>query len=100
MKVLWPNHPFSKNSFSGQSPVTIGGGGGDMYMAACAYVYYRLYIITGDEHYHDLLNLFTIIRARQMMWTAALDMPFQAFLTKGAILQPKHSPATIIGCPG
>ena len=53
MKVLWPNHPFSKNSFSGQSPVTIGGGGGDMYMAACAYVYYRLYIITGDEHYHD-----------------------------------------------
>lgn len=24
-----------------------------MYMAACAYVYYRLYIITGDEHYHD-----------------------------------------------
>ncbi len=53
LQVPWPNHPFTKNSFSGQSPVTIGGGGGDMYMAACAYVYYRLYIVTGDRHYHD-----------------------------------------------
>ncbi len=53
MKVQWPNHPFTKNSFSGQSPVTIGGGGGDMYMAACAYIYYRLYIITQDIHYRD-----------------------------------------------
>ncbi len=53
MQVPWPNHPFNKNSFSGQSPVTIGGGGGDMYMAACAYVYYRLYVITGDAHYRD-----------------------------------------------
>jgi len=53
VRVMWPNHPFSKNTISGQSPVTIGGGGGDMYMAACAYVYYRLYVITGDEHYKD-----------------------------------------------
>ncbi|MDR3120802.1 MAG: hypothetical protein LBU58_05655 [Clostridiales bacterium] len=53
MSVPWPNHPFSKNSFGGQSPVTIGGGHGDMYMAACAYVYYRLYVITGDDHYRD-----------------------------------------------
>ncbi|NLN41746.1 MAG: hypothetical protein GX160_07160, partial [Clostridiales bacterium] len=53
MEVPWPNHPFTKNSFSGQSPVTIGGGGGDMYMAACSYIYYRLYVITGDEHYLD-----------------------------------------------
>ncbi len=49
----WPNHPFTKNPISGQSPVTLGGGGGDMYMAACAYVYYRLYVITGDRHYRD-----------------------------------------------
>ncbi len=49
----WPNHPFTKNRVSGQSPVTIGGGGGDMYMAACAYIYYRLYVITGDDHYRD-----------------------------------------------
>jgi hypothetical protein len=53
VRVLWPNHPFNKNAISGQSPVTLGGGGGDMYMAACAYVYYRLYIITNDEHYRD-----------------------------------------------
>jgi hypothetical protein len=53
VQVNWPNHPFTKNSFSGQSPVTIGGGGGDMYMAACAYIYYRLYVITGDAHYRD-----------------------------------------------
>ena len=49
----WPNHPFTQNRISGQSPVTLGGGGGDMYMAACAYVYYRLYVITGDSHYRD-----------------------------------------------
>ncbi len=53
VRVLWPNHPFTKNPISGQSPVTLGGGGGDMYMAACAYVYYRLYVITNDEHYRD-----------------------------------------------
>ncbi len=53
VRVPWPNHPFNKNPISGQSPVTIGGGGGDMYMAACAYIYYRLYIITGDVHYMD-----------------------------------------------
>lgn len=53
VRVPWPNHPFTKNSFSGQSPVTLGGGGGDMYMAACAYIYYRLYVITRDEHYRD-----------------------------------------------
>jgi hypothetical protein len=33
--------------------VTIGGGGGDVYMAACAYIYFRLYVLTGDEHYAD-----------------------------------------------
>ncbi|MBO6166463.1 MAG: hypothetical protein J6O17_08895 [Eubacterium sp.] len=48
-----PNCPLSKRSISGQSPVTIGTGGGDMYMAACAYLYYRIYVITGDEHYRD-----------------------------------------------
>ena len=48
-----PECPLSKNSISGQSPVTIGTGGGDMYMAACAYIYYRIYIITGDRHYRD-----------------------------------------------
>jgi hypothetical protein len=53
VRVLWPNHPFNKNAVSGQSPVTLGGGGGDMYMAACAYVYYRLYVITNDDHYRD-----------------------------------------------
>jgi len=53
VRVLWPNHPFTKHRISGQSPVTLGGGGGDMYMAACAYIYYRLYVITGDAHYRD-----------------------------------------------
>ncbi|MBR4530475.1 MAG: hypothetical protein IKO80_09395 [Lachnospiraceae bacterium] len=48
-----PYSPLSKRGISGQSPVTIGTGGGDMYMAACAYIYYRIYIITGDAHYRD-----------------------------------------------
>ncbi|MCR5503550.1 MAG: glycoside hydrolase family 76 protein [Lachnospiraceae bacterium] len=48
-----PGSPLSVRSISGQSPVVIGTGGGDMYMAACAYLYYRIYVITGDAHYRD-----------------------------------------------
>ncbi len=47
------NSPLKDRSISGLSPVTVGGGGGDMYMAACAYLYYRIYVITGDDHYRD-----------------------------------------------
>ncbi|MBB6730901.1 hypothetical protein [Cohnella zeiphila] len=52
VRTLWPKHPFNKYSISGQSIITIGGGA-DVYMAACSYTYYRLYVITGDEHYLD-----------------------------------------------
>lgn len=52
VRTLLPKHPFNKYSISGQSIITIAGGA-DVYMAACAYTYYRLYIITGDEHYLD-----------------------------------------------
>lgn len=52
VRTPWPKHPFNKYSISGQSIITIGGGA-DVYMAACAYTYYRLYVITGDEHYLD-----------------------------------------------
>lgn len=53
IRCPYPTHPFVRNHISGQSPVTIGDNGGDMYMAACAYVYYRIYLLTGDEHYRD-----------------------------------------------
>lgn len=46
----FPKHPFNKYSISGQSLITVGGGA-DVYMAACSFTYYRLYLITGDEHY-------------------------------------------------
>ncbi|WP_197409390.1 MULTISPECIES: hypothetical protein [unclassified Rathayibacter] len=49
----WPKHPFNRYSISGQSIITIGGGA-DVYMAACSYSYYRLHLITGDEHYLDV----------------------------------------------
>lgn len=52
VRTLMPKHPFNKYSISGQSIITIGGGA-DVYMAACSYTYYRLYVITGDEHYLD-----------------------------------------------
>ncbi|MDR6881921.1 hypothetical protein [Bacillus sp. 3255] len=52
VRTLWPKHPFNHYSISGQSIITIGGGA-DVYMAACSYTYYRLYVITGDEHYLD-----------------------------------------------
>lgn len=50
--VPWSRHPFRKYSISGQSIITIGGGA-DVYMAACAYTYYRLYLLTEDTHYLD-----------------------------------------------
>lgn len=53
VRTLWSRHPFNSHGISGQSPVTIGTGGGDVYMAACSYIYFRLYVITGDEHYAD-----------------------------------------------
>lgn len=45
-------HPFNRYGISGQSIITVGGGA-DVYMAACAFAYYRLYVITGDTHYLD-----------------------------------------------
>jgi len=52
VRAVWPKHPFNKYSISGQSIITIGGGA-DVYMAACAYSYYRLYLMTNDPHYLD-----------------------------------------------
>lgn len=52
VRTPWPKHPFNQYSISGQSIITIGGGA-DVYMAACSYTYYRLYLLTKDAHYLD-----------------------------------------------
>lgn len=52
IQTPWSKHPFNKYSISGQSIITLKGGA-DVYMAACAYIYYRLYLITQDAHYLD-----------------------------------------------
>lgn len=49
----YPAHPFRRYHISGQSNVSVGTAGGDIYMAACSYTYYRLYLLTGDTHYRD-----------------------------------------------
>ena len=49
----YPAHPFNRYHISGQSNVSVGMPGGDIYMAACSYIYYRLYLLTGDSHYCD-----------------------------------------------
>ena len=49
----YPAHPFARWHISGTSNVTVGTGGGDVYMAACPYVYYRLALLTGDDQYRD-----------------------------------------------
>lgn len=51
--MQYPCHPFVRNHVTGTSNVVVGHGGGDVYMAACGYVYYRLYLLTGDEQYRD-----------------------------------------------
>jgi len=51
---LQKKHAFHHVDFTGMSPVTAGhGGGGDVYMGACIYIYYRLYLLNGDKHYLD-----------------------------------------------
>lgn len=52
VKTPYPVHVFNKYSISGQSIITIRGGA-DVYMAACVYTYYKMYKLTGDEHYRD-----------------------------------------------
>ena len=56
----YPNHPFVRNHITGQSNVTVGAGGGDVYMAACSYVYYRLYLLTGDRQYCDFAEFINL----------------------------------------
>ena len=51
--IPYPAHPFNWTHISGQSNVSVGTAGGDIYMAACSYTYYRLYLLTGDRHYCD-----------------------------------------------
>ena len=51
--VSYPAHPFNRYRISGQSNVSVGSPGGDIYMAACSYTYYRLWLLTGDAHYRD-----------------------------------------------
>ena len=51
--VPYPAHPFNRYHISGQSNVSVGTAGGDIYMAACSYAYYRLWLLTGDAHYLD-----------------------------------------------
>jgi len=47
-------HAFRHVDFTGMSPVTAGrGGGGDVYMGAVTYIFYRLYLLTGDKYWLD-----------------------------------------------
>lgn len=49
----YPTMPFNTKRISGQSHILVGSGAADVYMACGSYVYYRLYLITGDKHYLD-----------------------------------------------
>ena len=56
----YPDHPFTRWHVTGQSNVTVGMGGGDIYMAACSYTYYRLYLLTGDKQYCDFAEFINL----------------------------------------
>ena len=60
----FPTMPFNHNHISGQSHIVVGMGGADVYMACGGYVYYRLYLLTGDEHYRDYAE-FIYINSKQ-----------------------------------
>lgn len=53
VKPIEKIHAFHHVDMSGQSLIATGHSGADVYMAACSYIYYRLYLITGDAHYRD-----------------------------------------------
>ena len=46
-----PNNPLSGRNISGQSLIATGHSSADVYMAACPYLYYRIYLLTQDPHY-------------------------------------------------
>ncbi len=48
---VYPSCPLTVRNISGQSLIATGHSAADMYMAACPYVFYRLYLHTRDEHY-------------------------------------------------
>lgn len=60
----FPTMPFNTNHISGQSHIVAGSGAADVYMACGGYVYYRLYLITGDDHYRDYAE-FIYINSKQ-----------------------------------
>lgn len=60
----YPTMPFNVNHISGQSHIVAGSGAADVYMACGGYVYYRLYLLTGDEHYRDYAE-FIYINSKQ-----------------------------------
>ncbi len=60
----FPTMPFNHNHISGQSHIVVGMGGADVYMACGGYVYYRLYLYTGDPHYLDYAR-FIYINSKQ-----------------------------------
>ena len=51
--TYYPTMPFNTRHISGQSHIVVGIGAADMYMACGGYEFFRLYILTGDEHYLD-----------------------------------------------
>lgn len=44
-------HPFNTRDISGQSLIASGHSATDVYMAACSYVFYRIYLYTDDPEY-------------------------------------------------
>ncbi|MBE5802674.1 MAG: hypothetical protein E7319_10375 [Clostridiales bacterium] len=88
----WSNHPFNKNSISGQSIIVIGGGA-DVYMAACSYTYYRLYLITKDPHYLDFAEFIdnNTRQANDLDGSCGYAMPGLVHESAGFALQKMQS---------
>ena len=96
-----PTTPSTKTASAGKARLRLGGGGGDMYMAACAYVYYRLYVITGDEHYRDYAEFIHNNTAPGQRRGRQLRLCAAGPVARGRqISRSRRSKATTTGCPG
>ena len=49
-----PIHPCNTRNISGQSLIATGHSAADVYIAACSYVFYRIYLYSGDAEYLEL----------------------------------------------
>lgn len=70
---LEPSNAYHRANILSQSPVVAGGCGSDIYMAACPFAYFRLWLLTGDRHYRQFAQFILHDTKQTTNWDGQLD---------------------------